>query len=531
MRAVLYCRVSTTEQTKNLSLPTQEKACREYAEKNGYDIDRVFVDAGESAKTTDRPEFRQMLTHCRERKGKVHAVIVYSLTRFSRNSADHHAIQTLLRGLGITLRSVTEPIDESPSGRLMEGILASMAQFDNDVRAERVTAGMKAAVDRGRWVWPAPIGYLNGPARSGPSLVHDPERAAAVREAFHLCAAGVRGRPLLQRLRAIGLTTKRGNPLTLNRLYELLRHRAYIGYVRSPGWHVDVRGDFEPLVTEELFGRAQAQLAQHAVSSRVQVRHRNHPDFPLRRFAQCQTCRRPLTASWSKGRSQRYGFYHCKAGCTRIAATLLEARFLELLDALRPRPEYWRLLKASILDAWREIKKARGGLRSEAQRRVAMLNQQLEQLDRSFIFQRAIDEPSYALQRDRLREEIAIAKMELADASANEGDIDEHLAFAEHALFHASAIWTAGSTVEDRIKIQWAMFPQGLIVNGSHGSTTRLGMPVVEPQITAVSCLEFFELEERRNSSVGMVDLPYPSSNRMTAFLAHICTARPAVAA
>jgi site-specific DNA recombinase len=134
MRAVLYCRVSSLEQTKNLSLPTQEKACREYCARNGYDVDHVFVDAGESAKSTDRPEFLRLLSYCREQQGSVHAVVVYSLTRFSRQQADHHAIATLLRGLGITLRSVTEPIDESPSGKLMEGILAAMAQFDNDVK-------------------------------------------------------------------------------------------------------------------------------------------------------------------------------------------------------------------------------------------------------------------------------------------------------------------------------------------------------------------------------------------------------------
>ena len=52
--------------------------------------------------------------------------------------------------LGITLRSVTEPIDDSPTGKLIEGILAATAQFDNDVKAERTRAGMLAAVSAGR---------------------------------------------------------------------------------------------------------------------------------------------------------------------------------------------------------------------------------------------------------------------------------------------------------------------------------------------------------------------------------------------
>src|SRR4051812_5571531 len=113
MRAVLYCRVSTAEQVANLSLSTQEKACRQYADREGYEVVEVFVDRGESAKTTDRPEFRRLLNYCRQSAGKVHAVIVYGLSRFSRNSTDHHAIAALLRGQGIALRSVTEPIDES----------------------------------------------------------------------------------------------------------------------------------------------------------------------------------------------------------------------------------------------------------------------------------------------------------------------------------------------------------------------------------------------------------------------------------
>ena len=56
MRAVIYCRVSTKEQAQNLSLPTQLRACRDYCEREGYEVAKVFIDAGESAKTIDRLE-------------------------------------------------------------------------------------------------------------------------------------------------------------------------------------------------------------------------------------------------------------------------------------------------------------------------------------------------------------------------------------------------------------------------------------------------------------------------------------------
>jgi DNA invertase Pin-like site-specific DNA recombinase len=45
----------------------------------------------------------------------------------------------------------------------MEGVLAAFAQFDNDVRADRTRAGMRAALEQGRWTFVPPLGYLNAP--------------------------------------------------------------------------------------------------------------------------------------------------------------------------------------------------------------------------------------------------------------------------------------------------------------------------------------------------------------------------------
>lgn len=495
MRAVIYCRVSTSEQTQNLSLATQDKACREYCARNGYAVDEVFIDAGESAKTTDRPEFLRLLEHCRRGRGRLHAVIVYSLTRFSRNSTDHHAIVGLLRGLGITLRSVTEPIDESPSGRLMEGILAAMAQFDNDTRSERVVAGMKAAVERGRWVWPAPLGYRNADARRGASLVPDPDRAPAVREAFEVCARGICGKALFARVTALGLRTKRGHPITLSRVYELLRNPVYAGWVRTPTWTRDVRGDFEPLISDEIFARAQVTLNRPARAEKAILRHVNHPDFPLRRFVRCATCGGQLTGSWSTGRNkQGYGFYHCRAGCQRVPKAQLETAFVELLDTLRPRPEYWKLLEVAVLDVWRDAKRLASATRGRLRRRVYELEARLTRLEEAFLHERTIDETSYRPQRDELREQIAVAKMEDAETMIEEMDVEGMLAFAEHTLQHAGALWTAAASVDRRIQLQWVMFPTGLTWS-------------VETFLQPTSCLEFFHLDGFASAKNGMVDL------------------------
>jgi len=153
--AVIYVRVSTKEQTENLSLPTQLRACEEYCRRQGYEILERFHEEGESAKTTDRSQLQALLKYCRTHKGKVHFVVVYNLTRFAREKYDHFALRAHLKSLGISLRSATEPIDDTSTGKLMEGVLASFAQFDNDVRSDRTRAGMRAALELGRWTFPA----------------------------------------------------------------------------------------------------------------------------------------------------------------------------------------------------------------------------------------------------------------------------------------------------------------------------------------------------------------------------------------
>lgn len=226
MRAVIYCRVSTKEQTHNLSLPTQQKACIEHCQRHGFEVDRIFVEEGESAKTADRPEFQRMLTYCRQNKGRIHFVVVYSLSRFARDKYDHFVVRTLLHGFGVSLRSVTEPIDDSSTGKFMEGVLAAVAQFDNDVRAERTVAGMKAAIETGRWTFKAPIGYLTSKNGRGVStIVPDQERGPLIQQAFEQYATGLyTKKEVLHRVTVMGLIKTNGRKISPQAFDQILRN-------------------------------------------------------------------------------------------------------------------------------------------------------------------------------------------------------------------------------------------------------------------------------------------------------------------
>ncbi len=236
-------------------------------------------------------------------------VVVFNLTRSARDPPSpcrlrrarqvrHFALRSLLQSLGISLGSATE-IDDPSTGKLMEGVLAAFAQFDNDVHSDRTRAGMKAALEIGRWVFLAPIGYVNAPRSMGKSLLHDPERAPLVRRAFKEYATGrFTKQQLLKEATARGLRNRRGQPLTSQAIGMLLRNQLYAGIVDVPDYGVrGGRGDFEPLITEDTFYRVQAVLSGRIPSTAPQV-----TGTPTSRFAASCAASRAAAASPAAGR-------------------------------------------------------------------------------------------------------------------------------------------------------------------------------------------------------------------------------------
>jgi site-specific DNA recombinase len=144
------------------------------------------------------------------RKSRLSAAGRSSLSRFSRDSYVHHALRAQLSRVGVTLRSVNEPIDESSMGKFMENIGAATAQFDNNLRADRSVQGMKARLERGGWTFPPPLGYIKSTDANGcKKIVPDPERGWLVTKAFEQYATGLYTRhQVLQDVSKRGLTSK-----------------------------------------------------------------------------------------------------------------------------------------------------------------------------------------------------------------------------------------------------------------------------------------------------------------------------------
>ena len=111
-----------------------------------------------------------------------------------------------------------------------------------------------------------------------------------------------------------------------------------------PRWGVRQPSNAPALVKREVFDKVQALLDGKRPT--IVPRMRRHPDFPLRHFVRCALCDRPLTASWSKGRSQRYAYYRCQNRSCRavnVRREAMERLFVEFLAHLQPKSQYLRL--------------------------------------------------------------------------------------------------------------------------------------------------------------------------------------------
>ncbi len=169
MKTCVYARVSSDAQDVSLSIGAQLHAMREYADRHGYEVVREFVDEAESGRTASRPAFKEMIALAKTKQPPFEAILVWKLNRFSRSRVDSITYKELLRQRGIKVISVTEPLEDSPSGKLLEGVLESIDEFYSANLGQDIKRGIREAARRGFFVGGRPPpGLHKVPVKDGP---------------------------------------------------------------------------------------------------------------------------------------------------------------------------------------------------------------------------------------------------------------------------------------------------------------------------------------------------------------------------
>jgi DNA invertase Pin-like site-specific DNA recombinase len=144
-RAALYVRVSTNEQDTE----AQERALREYVQRRGWKLQKIYRDQGVSGASSNRPALNELLKACR--RGSIDVVVVWKFDRFARSLKQLMSGLEMCRSLGIDFVSVTEAVDTSlPAGELVLQMIGAVAQFERSLIGERVKSGLANARAKGK---------------------------------------------------------------------------------------------------------------------------------------------------------------------------------------------------------------------------------------------------------------------------------------------------------------------------------------------------------------------------------------------
>lgn len=407
-RAVIYARCSSQKQAdRDLSVPAQLDACRQYVQRQGWVLVGEYHDDGISGFEDERrPEFSRMLADAESRPRPFDVIVVWDLSRFSRSLEHSLRAGNELKSVGVRLESIKEQLDDTSAGWLMGTVFRSFNEFQVRKLAEDTRRGMRKNAAEGGWNGgTVPIGYRverdengRGPRR----LVPDPTRAPLVERIFQMALVGKGAGSIAGVLNEEGLRTTRGRRWSKQSVIYVLRNEVYAG-VYTWGTRSSAKfatATLEPhrrenahpaLVSPEDFARVQAAI-------RIRRPTITHPkttagEYLLSGLLRCGACGSPFIGHGAK--SGKYHYYTCQKKMKQGAkacpeATNFERRRVEgvVIDALSEgalHPAVFAELVREVQGSLRALQQAAVGERvvlegqlAEVERRLTNLYEAIE---------------------------------------------------------------------------------------------------------------------------------------------------------
>ena len=494
--ALIYTRVSSSEQVDGQSLEVQLEKCREYAAKHSYTVLGEFGGSYESAKSDkERKEFNRMLAFIRKSKIKVDVVIVFSTSRFSRTGSTTIIEEVEARGAYVV--SATSTYDpRTPVGKYMQLMELANARFQNDEkRATTIENSIKALL-KGRWIGKAPRGYDQKTTKKEQVITVN-EEGKLLRKAFLWKANNkLSNEEIRHRLASEGLI------ICKQKLSEVFKNPFYCGYMAHKFLQGDiVKGNHPALVSEEIFLKVNGELSKNHSGYELKI----DKDYaPLLGSIKCPCCGHNLTASISTKMRKRFGrtdigYYVCgRKGCRFNSSTRkVHEAFEILLNSYALSDKVANLLKiqlAMTFDAMNKENQERvKGIKANMKKK----EKELEQAETNYVL--CTDAKKQGICEkviERLEGEIKDLKIELASLDTGILNLDRFIDFAFKMRSNLFELWQLQG-LEGKRKLQKLLFSDGFIYDKNSGD--------IEPKSVNV----FFVL----NSSYTN---PYRDKNKRT---------------
>ncbi len=463
-----YLRVSTDDQAdKGHSIPQQEEAFTAYCKKMDYNVLKIYKE-DYTAKHFNRPEWKQLVTFVKANKNQVDKVLFLKWDRFARSSEHAYPVLAEFKRMGIELNAIEQYLDFSqPISKIILAVNLSQGEVERDYISERTQKGTRQAKKDGYFCGQAPYGYDNHRDEFKKSILKPNNKAVFVKMAFSEVAKGIEPiEDIRKRLSKSGMTLQK------SAFNDMLKNITYAGKIIVPEFQKEqmiiVNGRFEPLVELGIFNKVQ-DIFRGKRWFGLKPSHINL-DFPMRGFLTCEICGGEITSSTSKGRSKRYGYYHCRYKCpTRVSTDQAHDFISELLIGLQINENVKELFKDVLIDIDREYNGNREKQLEKALNKQKTINQSIIEAE-DMLLSKKIGSDHFSSMVNRLNADLMKLNNEIEVLSTKSDSLKNYVCDGLELLSNLDKLFLEGDFDDKRI-ISGSLFTKKLFF-GNDGCRT-----------------------------------------------------------
>ena len=336
--AGIYIRVSTEDQAREgFSLGEQEEKLKALCNYKGYEIYKVYCDAGISVKDMEhRPKFQEMLKDMQE--GKINYIVAYKLDRVTRSVRDLEELITLLEQNNCYLVCDRDDVNTSTAnGRFFVRMLTVLSQLEIEIVSERTKFGLNGAIKCGHLPGIVPLGYKKDGNKK--TIIDESTKDIIIR-IFDLYMKGYSFQKISNIFNKENVLNKKWKD---SKIESIINNRIYMGdYVQYNKIHKKIGKDpviytdvVEPIIPRYIWEECQLQKEKN---QKTYTRDRVYMFFQK---IKCPKCGKIMKCKGSGSKDRRYTYYNCEECKFNIRDEYVEKYFIDIaLDLMNYDEKY-----------------------------------------------------------------------------------------------------------------------------------------------------------------------------------------------
>ena len=307
--AGIYIRVSTEDQAREgFSLGEQKEKLEALCKYKGYEVYKVYKDAGISAKDiTHRPQFQQMLEDMKA--GKINYIVAYKLDRVTRSVKDLETLISTLEQYHCYLICDRDDVNTSTAnGRFFVRMLTVLSQLEIEIVSERTKFGLGGAIKAGHIPGPCPFGYYRDIDKT---IKIDISTKDIIIRIYQLYLEGKSYQQIANILNDENVPSPVKSKWGDSTIEKIINNRIYMGdferYKKDKNRESEIYMNVvPPIISRAMWEDTQNQKGKN---QRSYSRHRVYIFFQK---LICPKCGKIMTGKGAGGKKSKYMYYTCE---------------------------------------------------------------------------------------------------------------------------------------------------------------------------------------------------------------------------